>query len=135
MKMGLKTVIFLAIIFNCYKSIILQADERTEKPRMGQLHDFRNYCSNNLYKPLFDWIDEGSEDEWTLKENTPSFKKYRILPGNYQNVSIQNLETKVQGKVQKFPIGISAISRVLHLVDSDGELALARRKHHLFNNN
>ena len=56
--------------------------------------DMRKYAKKKLPKPVFDYIDGGSDDEFTYKNNTHSFNKYDLIPNVLKDVS--NTDTSIK---------------------------------------
>lgn len=72
----------------------------------------------------FGYITEGSEDEWTLRENTSAFDHVQIVPRILTNVENPSTETEIFGVKTSMPI-ISAPAAAQGLAHARGELATA----------
>ena len=80
------------------------------------LSDFRLAAQNKLPKASFEYLDSGSVDEQTLKENEESFYKLMIIPRVLKSTSNPQMSTKVFNKTLKLPFGFSptAMSMISH---------------------
>lgn len=72
----------------------------------------------------FGYIYGGSEDEWTLKENTLAFNKKKIIPRVLQGIEKPELKTSLLGIDLPTPI-IQAPSAAQGLAHEKGEVATA----------
>ena len=75
--------------------------------------------------PIFNYIDGGADDEWTLQRNTTAFDDYELLPRYLKNVENIDLKTTVLGQQLELPIFLAptGMSRLFH---HDREMAAAR---------
>ena len=48
--------------------------------------DLRKAAKKRLPSPIFNYIDGGADDEWTLKRNTLAFDDYELLPRYLRDV-------------------------------------------------
>lgn len=87
--------------------------------------DFRQIAKRRLPSPLFHYIDGGADDEWTLRENTAAFDRYRLLPRQMVDNSSIDLSTRLLGIDLALPLILSptGVTRLFH---HDRELAVAR---------
>src|SRR5947207_1648688 len=51
-----------------------------EPPRVLNIEDLRRAAKRRLPQVVFDYIDGGAEDEWTLRENCHAFEEVRFRP-------------------------------------------------------
>jgi isopentenyl diphosphate isomerase/L-lactate dehydrogenase-like FMN-dependent dehydrogenase len=51
-----------------------------EPPRIINIEDLRNAAKRRLPRVVFDYIDGGAEDEWTLRENCRAFEQVTFRP-------------------------------------------------------
>ena len=72
----------------------------------------------------FGYITEGSEDEWTLRENTASFNHVQIVPRILTTVENPSTETEIFGQKISMPI-IMAPAAAQGLAHARGEMATA----------
>ena len=87
--------------------------------------DFRGLARRRLPSPIFNFIDGGADDEWTLRRNTEAFNQVDLIPRTLTGMETTDLSTTVLGQRLKMPLLFSpvAIQRMFH---QDGELASAR---------
>ncbi len=78
--------------------------------------DLRMAAKKRLPSPIFNYIDGGSDDEWTLKRNTLAFDDYELLPRYLRDVDQIDLKTRVLGTTLDLPIFLSptGMSRLFH---------------------
>ena len=51
-------------------------------PALNKCHnisDLRKRARSKLPKPMFDYIDGGSDDEWSLRNNSSAFDNYELI--------------------------------------------------------
>ena len=58
----------------------------------------RQQAKKRLPAPIFHYIDGGSDDEWSLRNNTKAFDKYELLPEYLKNIDNIDLTTSLFGK-------------------------------------
>jgi L-lactate dehydrogenase (cytochrome) len=87
--------------------------------------DLRKAAKKRLPSPIFNYIDGGSDDEWTLKRNTLAFDDYELLPRYLRNVDRIDLKTRVLGTTIDLPVFLAptGMSRLFH---HDREIAVAK---------
>jgi L-lactate dehydrogenase (cytochrome) len=87
--------------------------------------DLRQVARRKLPRPIFDYMDGGSDDEVTLRTNTSAFEHDRVVPKFLVDVSKADTRTRVLGQDIAWPVfcSPSGSSRFYH---ADGELAVAR---------
>jgi len=83
----------------------------------------RDHMSNE--KGAFGYIRGGSEDEWTMDQNTKAFNKKKIMPRVLQGVDNADLSTKLWDIDLKTPI-IEAPSAAQGLAHTKGEVDTAK---------
>ena len=78
--------------------------------------DLRTAAKKRLPAPIFNYIDGGSDDEWSLKRNTLAFDDYELLPRYLRDVDQIDLKTRVLGTTLDLPIFLSptGMSRLFH---------------------
>jgi L-lactate dehydrogenase (cytochrome) len=91
----------------------------------NNIMDFRRIAQRRLPSPVFNYLDGGADDEWTLKRNTTAFDDYELLPAQLSDVSNLNLKTTLFGEKVDWPVMMSptGASRLFH---ASGEPAVAR---------
>jgi isopentenyl diphosphate isomerase/L-lactate dehydrogenase-like FMN-dependent dehydrogenase len=87
--------------------------------------DFRSLAQAKLPQPAFDYIETGSADEVTLRENTAAFARLKIMPPILSGVAEADLSTTVLGEKIALPILLAPVSS-LRLFHPQGALATAR---------
>lgn len=99
------------------------ATRRLERAR--NIADLRRLAQRRLPRGIFDFIDGGSEDEVTLRENQDAFRRVRFAPRTLVNVASVNTKIDVLGQVSNLPI-IVGPTGASGFVWPNGDLALAR---------
>jgi L-lactate dehydrogenase (cytochrome) len=94
-------------------------------PRVVNINDLLDLAKRRLPKAVFDYLDGGAEDEFTLRENCEAFKKVTFRPRQAISVGNCALSTWILGTELAFPVMLAPIgySRLMH---PDGEVAAAR---------
>ncbi|MGC3972327.1 MAG: alpha-hydroxy acid oxidase [Pirellulales bacterium] len=87
--------------------------------------DFRALAKTKLPRPTFEFVETGSADEVTLRENTAAFARLKLLPPLLSGVSNTSLKTTVLGQPVDLPILLAPVAaqRMYH---PQGALAAAR---------
>jgi L-lactate dehydrogenase (cytochrome) len=87
--------------------------------------DLRLAARKRLPSPIFNYMDGGADDEWTLRRNTTAFDDYELLPRYLKNVENVELNTSVLGQQLNLPIFLAptGMSRLFH---HDKEIAVAK---------
>ena len=90
--------------------------------------DLRKRAKQKLPAPMFNYIDGGSDDEWSLRNNTAAFERYEFNPGYLQDIEQINLKRKVMGVELDLPFVLAptGMSRLFH---HEKEPAVARAAH------
>jgi isopentenyl diphosphate isomerase/L-lactate dehydrogenase-like FMN-dependent dehydrogenase len=89
------------------------------------IFDLREIAKQRLPKGLFEFVDRGTEDEVSLKNNRAVFERIRLKPRTLVDVSARNQGITLFGKRHKMPILI-APTGIAGLLWHEGEIALAR---------
>ncbi len=87
--------------------------------------DMRRIARRRLPRGVFDYIDGGSEDERTLRNNAAAFSRIEFQPNVLVDVSAIDTSTTLLGKHVAMPL-VLAPTGYTRLTHSDGELAVAR---------
>ena len=87
--------------------------------------DLRRAARRRLPRAVFDYIDGGAEDEWTLRANSADFARYAFRPRTLVDVSERDLSTTVLGQSIALPV-IMAPTGLTGLFARNGEVAAAR---------
>jgi L-lactate dehydrogenase (cytochrome) len=93
--------------------------------RAHNIADLRSLARRRLPRPIFDYIDGGSDDEVTLGRNVSAFAEYELLPDVLTDVSHIRTETTLFGQKVSWPLMLSptGLNRMFH---GHAELAVAR---------
>lgn len=98
-----------------------------ERPlaRQGNIYEIREAARRRLPSPLFDFVDGGAEDEWTLRRNTAAFDRWALTPRTLVDVGTIDLRTEILGHRIDWPVmlGPTGMSRLFH---PEGERAITR---------
>ena len=87
--------------------------------------DLRRMALKRVPKGLFEFVDRGTEDEVSLRNNRAVFERIRLKPRTLVDVSKRSQEITLFGKTHKMPIVI-APTGTAGLMWYEGEIALAR---------
>lgn len=101
------------------------ASSRVASPRVVNVEDLRALARRRLPRVVFDYIDGGSEDEVTLRENRRAFEEVTFRARHAVAVLDLDLRARVLGVDLAVPVILAPIgySRLMH---PDGEVAAAR---------
>jgi isopentenyl diphosphate isomerase/L-lactate dehydrogenase-like FMN-dependent dehydrogenase len=96
-----------------------------EPPRVLNIDDLRRAAQRRLPRVVFDYIDGGAEDEWTLRANCRAFEAVTFRPRCAVAVPSCDLRTVVLGTSLPMPLILAPVgsSRLIH---PRGEEAAAR---------
>jgi len=105
--------------------------EKTAKRSLADCNnvmDLREVAKRKLPWPIFNYIDGGADDEWTLERNTDAFNDYELLPTHLSDISNIDLQTTVLGQAIDWPVFLSptGASRLFH---HEAEPAVVRAAH------
>lgn len=89
------------------------------------IFDLRDIALKRVPKGFFEFMDRGTEDEVSLKNNRAVFDRLRFKTRTLIDVSKRNLESSIFGVKYKMPLVI-APTGVAGLMWYEGEIALAR---------
>jgi isopentenyl diphosphate isomerase/L-lactate dehydrogenase-like FMN-dependent dehydrogenase len=87
--------------------------------------DLREMARRRLPKGMFEFVDRGAEDEWSLANNRAAFERIRLRPRTLVDVSGRSQEITLFGKKQPMPIAI-APTGTAGLLWYKGEVGMAR---------
>jgi L-lactate dehydrogenase (cytochrome) len=93
--------------------------------RAASVADLRAIARRRLPRGVFDYIDGGAEDEYTLDENTAAFRRIGFRPRVFRDVSKVDPSTTLLGRKLPFPLVLSPTG-FTRIADPPGELAVAR---------
>ena len=93
--------------------------------RQGNIWEIREAARRRLPAPLFDFLEGGAEDEWSLRRNIDAYDRWCLLPRTLSDVATINTTTTVLGHKIDWPVMLSptGMSRIFH---PDGEMAIVR---------
>ncbi len=93
--------------------------------RCHDIEDLRRLALRRLPFPVREFLEGGSDDEWTLAENRRAFQRYVLMPRALGSVKEIELGTRVLGQSVAWPVLLAptGASRLYH---RDGERAVAR---------
>jgi len=89
------------------------------------IFDLREKAMRRVPKGLFEFVDRGTEDEVSLRNNREIFERIRFKPRTVVDVSKRSFGTTIFGVEHKMPMVISPTGTA-GLMWYEGELALAR---------
>ena len=94
-------------------------------PQVVNIEDLRRLARRRLPRSVFDYLDGGAEDEWTLRENPRAFDDILFRPRSAVAFPKCDLRVSVVGHDLAFPALLAPVgySRLMHPL---GELAGAR---------
>jgi len=97
----------------------------TALERAYDIDDLRQLARARLPKAIFDYIDGGADDEYSLRRNREVFARYQLVPRYLVDVSRTDTRTSVLGKSIEWPVLLAptGMSRLFH---HEGERAVAR---------
>lgn len=101
-----------------------QQSDREERLEILNLPSLQQRAQQIIPKGGFGYITEGSEDEWTLHENTNSFNHVKIIPRVLTTIENPSTQTSLLDIPLSMPI-IAAPTAAQGLAHSRGELATA----------
>jgi isopentenyl diphosphate isomerase/L-lactate dehydrogenase-like FMN-dependent dehydrogenase len=87
-----------------------------QSPRVLNIEDLRRAAKRRLPRVVFDYIDGGSEDEWTLRANSRAFEALTFRPRCAVAVPGCDLRTVVLGASLPMPLILAPVgsSRLIH---------------------
>ena len=93
--------------------------------RCLNIADLRQVARRRLPVPVFEYLDGGADDRWSLINNIGAFDAFELVPRCLRNVSRINTATKVLGQQLDWPVMLSPIG-FGGLFHHHAELAAAR---------
>src|SRR5881392_1518691 len=87
-----------------------------QAPRVLNIEDLRRAAKRRLPRVVFDYIDGGAEDEWTLRANSRAFEAVTLRPRCAVAVPSCDLRTVVLGASLPMPLILAPVgsSRLIH---------------------
>jgi L-lactate dehydrogenase (cytochrome) len=96
------------------------------------LDDFRELARKRLPLSLFSYINNGAEDECSMRWNRRSFEEFEFIPRMLVDVSGRTQDIELFGKRYASPFGISPVGLgALYHFDGDVALAQAAQQHNV----
>ncbi len=89
------------------------------------IDDLRCMARRRLPNFLYEYIEGGAEDEWTLRNNRAAFHRYRFLPHALRDVSRRTTEHPIFGRPSALPLVI-APTGFAGFFWPDGDMMLAK---------
>ncbi|MCP0886652.1 lactate oxidase [Ligilactobacillus sp. WILCCON 0076] len=102
-----------------------EQSDREEKLDILNLPSLEKKAKDIIPTGGFGYISGGSEDEWTLQENTTAFNHVQIIPRSLTDMENPNTETSLFGNKLSTPI-MMAPAAAQGLAHSQGEKATAK---------
>src|SRR5436853_5918700 len=96
-----------------------------EPPRVLNIEDLRRAAKRRLPRVVFDYIDGGAEDEWTLRANCRAFETVTLRPRCAVATPVCDLRTTVLGTSLSMPVILAPVGSC-RLMYPRGEEAAAR---------
>ncbi|ARN76324.1 alpha-hydroxy-acid oxidizing enzyme [Oceanicoccus sagamiensis] len=83
---------------------------------MHNIAGLRDRARAKLPAPIFDYLEGGADDEWSLRRNTKAFDDYALLPSQLNNVDRLDIKTDLLGTTLQLPFFLSptGMSRLFH---------------------
>ena len=90
--------------------------QSVQAPRVLNIEDLRRAAKRRLPRVVFDYIDGGAEDEWTLRANSRAFEAVILRPRCAVAVPSCDLRTVVLGASLPMPLILAPVgsSRLIH---------------------
>ncbi|MGC2498753.1 MAG: alpha-hydroxy acid oxidase, partial [Acidobacteriaceae bacterium] len=99
---------------------------KTDKVRAALcIEDLRDLAQRRLPRAIFDFLDGGAEDEWTLRQNRAQFSRWGLVPRFPVDVAHRDLRTRLFGEEFGAPLAISPTGMV-GLARARADVHLAR---------
>src|SRR5262252_11200073 len=96
-----------------------------QPPRILNIEDLRRAAKRRLPRVVFDYIDGGAEDEWTLRANCRAFEAVTLRPRCAVASPVCDLQTTVLGTSVRLPLILAPVGSC-RLMFPRGEEAAAR---------
>jgi isopentenyl diphosphate isomerase/L-lactate dehydrogenase-like FMN-dependent dehydrogenase len=96
-----------------------------QPPRVVNIEDLRRAAKRRLPRVVFDYIDGGAEDEWTLRANCRAFEAVTLRPRGAIATPVCEMGTTVLGTPLTMPVILAPVGSC-RLMYPRGEEAAAR---------
>lgn len=92
------------------------------------ISDLRKYAKTKLPRPIYTFLENGSDDEYSVDNNSRAFDQLQLKPRVLRDVSSIDTRTTIMGQKVDWPVILAPTgqSRMFH---HEGELAVARAAH------
>ena len=93
--------------------------------RCYSIADLRREAKRRLPRPVWEFLEGGSDDEWSLRNNERAFRRYSLMPRSLADVRLIDTATTVLGQRLEWPVMLAptGMSRLYH---EHGEPAVVR---------
>lgn len=93
--------------------------------RCFDVEDFRKAARRALPAPVFNYLDGGADEEWSLRNNTNAFDRYELVPEYLRDISAIDTQASILGAKVSSPVILSptGMSRLFH---HEKEIAVAK---------
>lgn len=93
--------------------------------KLLNIRDYYQQAKRKLPRPIFDYLERGSDDEYSLNNNTRAYDQLQLVTKALVDVSKIDLSTTLLGKKLALPVILSptGFSQMYH---PEGELAVSR---------
>ncbi len=88
------------------------------------IDDLRRLAHRRLPKPIFDFLEGGADDEWTMRQNIDRFDAYPLMPGTLVDIGEIDMSSNLLGCDIDWPV-IAAPTGASALFHHTGEAAVA----------
>ncbi len=89
------------------------------------IEDLRQLARQRLPRPIFDFLEGGADDEWTIRRNAERFDAHPLMPRTLVDVSAIDTRTRLLGRDTAWPV-VVAPTGANALFHHTGEAAVAR---------
>src|SRR5438046_1016756 len=99
-----------------FRSAQQDMSRSVEPPRVLNIEDLRRLAKRRLPRVVFDYIDGGAEDEWTLRANCRAFEAVTFRPHCAVAIPACDLRARVLGTPLSMPLILAPVgsSRLIH---------------------
>jgi hypothetical protein len=98
-----------------------------QAPRVLNIEDLRRAAKRRLPRVVFDYIDGGAEDEWTLRANSCAFEAVTLRPRCAVAVPSCDLRTVVLGASLPMPLILAPVGSSRSSIRAEKKLPRAPR--------
>jgi L-lactate dehydrogenase (cytochrome) len=106
----------MRILSRTVRDHINRMSRSVEPPRIINIEDLRRAAKRRLPRVVFDYIDGGAEDEWTLRANCRAFEEVTFRPRCAVATPVCNLRVSVLGRSLSMPLILAPVgsSRLMY---------------------